>query len=485
MSSTASTRPSRRGYWLIFFVLLLVAGTAYWFLGDTEKSAPGYSTVKLDRGEISVNVSATGSLKALSTVDIGTQVSGQVLSVHADFNESVSAGQVIARIDPANFQARLTQARADLASARAGLQEAQANLKNAEADFVRKTELVERQLISRSELDLALAARDQSRARVSSAQAVIAQRQAAVANAELDLTYTEIRAPVDGVVLLRQVEPGQTVAASFQTPVLFQIAEDLAQMQIELAVDESDVGRIRPGLPVRFTVDAFPGQNFNGEVRQVRLAATNVQNVITYPVVIDVDNADLSLLPGMTASATIEVARRSDVLRVANAALRFKPEGAAEASTGGRAGFDLQPVIEALDLNPAQRAAYEADATVVRERMAAMRSAGGGWQGGQAGGQSGAVPQRDPAAMAERIAERINSGYAGFLATLNPTQRERFDAALKEELGARRGTLWVMRDGSPKALAVRIGVSDATHSEVRGSELEVGMDVLSGQARAR
>jgi HlyD family secretion protein len=483
MSASASAG-ARRRYWLIPLVVLLVAGAAYWFSGGSEKSAPGYNSVKLDRGEISVNVSATGSLKALSTVDIGTQVSGQVLSVHADFNESVTAGQVIARIDPANFQARLTQARADLASARAGLQEAQANLKNAEADFVRKTELVDRQLVSRSELDLALAARDQSRARVSSAQAVIAQRQAAVANAELDLTYTEIRAPVDGVVLLRQVEPGQTVAASFQTPVLFQIAEDLAQMQIELAVDESDVGRIRPGLPVRFTVDAFPGQNFSGEVRQVRLASTNVQNVITYPVVIDVDNADLSLLPGMTASATIEVARRSDVLRVPNAALRFKPENAAEVSPSGRSGFDMGPLVDALELTPAQRAAYESDAAAVRERMAAMRS-GGNWQGGQGGGQAGAAQQRDPAAMAARIAERINSGYAGFLATLEPSQRERFDAALKEELGARRGTLWVIRDGNPSALPVRIGISDATHSEVRGVGLEEGMDVLSGQARAR
>lgn len=485
MPTSSSAGPSRRGYWLVLIVVLLLAGAGYWIHGGAEKAAPRYSTVKLERGEISVNVSATGTLKALSTVDIGTQVSGQVLSVHADFNESVSAGQVIARIDPANFQARLTQARADLASARAGLQEAQANLKNAEADFVRKTELVARQLVSRSELDLALAARDQARARVSSAQAVIAQRQAAVANAELDLTYTEIRAPVDGVVLLRQVEPGQTVAASFQTPVLFQIAEDLAQMQIELAVDESDVGQIRPGLPARFTVDAFPGRNFIGEVRQVRLAATNVQNVITYPVVIDVDNADLTLLPGMTANATIEVARRSDVLRVPNAALRFAPEGATEPAAGGRGGFDLQPVVEALGLSPEQRTAYERDAAAVRERMAAMRGAGAGnWQAAQqTGGQAAAASAGDPAAQAERVAERIRSGYADFLATLDGEQRQAFDAGLRQQLSARRGTLWTLRDGAPSALPVRIGISDATHSEVRGADLEAGMDVLSGVVR--
>lgn len=474
---------------LLMALALVVAGGWWWNGRDGDQAQPQWRMVKIDRGPISVNVSATGSLKALSTVDVGTQVSGQVLEVLADFNDRVNAGQIIARIDPANFQARLTQARADLASARAGLEEAQANLRNAEADHTRKTELNQRQLVSRSELDLALAARDQARARVSSARAAIAQREAAVANAELDLTYSEIRAPVDGVVLLRQVEPGQTVAASFQTPVLFQIAEDLAQMQIELAVDESDVGQIRAGLTVRFTVDAFPGRRFEGRVRQVRLAATNVANVITYPVVIDVDNADLSLLPGMTASATIEVARRSEVLRVPNAALRFTPEGMeAPPQRPGAAALDLSSVVDGMSLDANQRAAFEVDSEAIRARLA-ERAASGGWGSGQSsaqGGERGAAPgggTMDPAQMAERIASRMLAGYAGFLATLSAEQKAQFEAGLKDSLRARRAVLWVPRDGEPTALPVRVGISDATHSEVSGRDLQDGLEVLSGQAR--
>ncbi|MEZ5440196.1 MAG: efflux RND transporter periplasmic adaptor subunit [Lysobacterales bacterium] len=473
--------------WSGIIIAAVVALLAWWFWPwqAERQQGPGWRTTTVDRGPISVSVSATGTLKALSTVDVGTQVSGQVLQVLADFNDQVTAGQIIAIIDPANFQARLTQARADLASARAGLEEAQANHRNAEADYTRKTELNARQLVARSEVDLALAARDQARARVSSARASIAQRDAAVANAELDLTYTEIRAPVDGVVLLRQVEPGQTVAASFQTPVLFQIAEDLAQMQIELAVDESDVGQIRADLPVRFTVDAFPGRRFEGRVRQVRLAATNVANVITYPVVIDVDNADLSLLPGMTASATIEVARRNDVLRVANAALRFKPDGVEEPQQRMGGGMDLSAVAESLQLNPTQQAAFDADTEQLRQRMQ-ERAAAGGWSGSQrpaGAAPAGASGGMDPAALAERIAGRILAGYANFMATLDAEQRQAFERGVQDTLKARRAFLWTLRDGQPEALPVRVGISDATHTEVSGRDLDAGLEVLSGQSR--
>ena len=272
-----------------------------------------YRTSKIDRGSVQVSISATGTLRALSTVDVGTQVSGQVDSVEVDFNDRVSKGQVIARIDPANFQTRLTQTEADLVSARASLVEAQAALKLAEADLKRKRDVAARKLISASELDIAIATRDQAAARVGSAQAAVKQRAAGVADAELDVEYALIRSPVDGVILLRSVEPGQTVAASFQTPVLFRIAEDLTRMQIDLSIDESDVGQIREGLPVNFTVDAYPERQFKGQVHQVRLSATNVANVVTYPVVVEVSNPDLALLPGMTANAEIEIARRADV----------------------------------------------------------------------------------------------------------------------------------------------------------------------------
>ena len=470
---------TRRGRWVSAMALgALLAYGIWWYFGSSEAAAPSYRSAPLERGDVVVTVSATGSLTALSTVDIGSQVSGQVLEVNADFNDHVLKDQVIARIDPANFQARVTQARADLASAQAGLQEAQANLRNAEADYTRKTELVARQLVSRSELDVSLAARDQARARVSSARASIQQRQAALANAELDLTYTEIRAPVDGVVLLRQVEPGQTVAASFQTPVLFQIAEDLKKMQIELSVDESDVGQIRQGQPVEFGVDAFPGRQFRGNVRQVRLAATNTQNVITYPVVIDVSNADLSLLPGMTANAAIEVAKKRDVWRVPNAALRFKPAAAAESQNSRRPRIDPQRIVATMALSAVQREAFDADAAAAAERMAQRRAQGGGRP---AGGDGVSAGRPGP----EQIAQRILAGYGSFRDTLSPEQRQAFDQAVVEQLSARWVDLWTEADPEPTPIRVQVGISDATHTEVIGEGLAEGLTIITGVQRQR
>ncbi|WP_374605165.1 efflux RND transporter periplasmic adaptor subunit [Arenimonas sp.] len=334
--------PTRRPFrlYLVIAAVALALLAAWWFTGRDGEAAGAYRTATVERGDVRVVISATGTLRATTTVDVGSQVSGQVLEVLADYNDRVTQGQAIARLDPAPFQTRLDQAEADLASARASVNEARASVTNAEADYRRKRDLVERQLIARSEADLALAARDQARARVVSAEAAVRQRQAAVGNARLDVDYTVIRSPVDGVVLLRDIEPGQTVAASFQTPVLFQIAEDLAQMQIDLSVDEADVGQIREGLPVSFTVDAYPDRQFSGEVRQVRLAATATSNVITYPVVVQVQNADLSLLPGMTASAEIVVDGREGVLRVPNAALRYTPP---DAPRSGRPGAEGRP----------------------------------------------------------------------------------------------------------------------------------------------
>lgn len=482
-------RPAR---WIVLAVLVSAVGALAWFwLAGSSSTATSYRTVKAERGDLRVAISATGSLKALSTVDIGSQVSGQVLEVLADFNDRVERDQILARIDPANFGARLTQARAALASARASLQEAQAAQKNAEADYSRKQELAARQLVSRSDIDLAVAAREQAIARVASARAQIQQAEANVANAELDLTYTVIRSPVDGVVLSRTAEPGQTVAASFQSPVLFQIAEDLSQMQIELSVDESDVGQIRAGQPVKFTVDAFAGRDFRGEVKQVRLSAVNTQNVITYPVIIAVENPDFVLLPGMTANASIEVSERRGVLRVPNAALRFKPADApaenpmARMFSGGNLGEELARMIAPLTLSPAQQAAFDADAAAARERAERMRQqvqqrmaqSGGGGGGGfmMAGGSAPTQAQ-----IAAGMAARVRESYAGFLATLDAGQRERFDIALNELLNARSVTLYVLQDGKPVAVQTRAGLSDSSHTEIVGSALSEGALVITG-----
>lgn len=491
----------RRWPWLALAVIG-VAATGWYWQGRGANPPGAWRTAEVERGAVRVSISATGSLRALSTVDIGSQVSGQILSVHADFNDRVQQGQVIARIDPATFQARLTQVRADLASARASLEEARASLRNAEADYHRKRELAERQLIARSEADLALAARDQARARVGSAEAAVAQRQAAVANAELDLAHTRIRSPVDGVVLLRAVEPGQTVAASFQTPVLFQIAEDLARMQIELSIDESDVGQIRAGQDVRFTVDAFPGRDFHGRVQQVRLAASNTQNVVTYPVVVLVDNPDGSLLPGMTANAEIEVSRRENVLRVPNAALRFRPADApaeTRPAGGGRIGFnlgeELPRIADGLGLSPAQREAFERDHAAQRERMAqaqGQRPPGGPAGPGMAGGAGGLVVMGgnaggaapSPEMIRQMVLKRVLDSYGDFRASLDDGQRRRFEQAVAELLSARRVTLWKEEGGRAVPVEARVGLSDASHTELVGGALAEGERVIVGQERS-
>ncbi len=445
----------------------------------------GYRTAKVDRGSVSVSISATGTLRALSTVDVGSQVSGQVLSVEVDFNDRVERGQVIARIDPANFKTRLTQTEADLASARAGLVEAQSALRLAEAELKRKRDVEARKLISASELDIAQATRDQAAARVGSAQAAVKQRVAAVEDAQLDVDYTVIKSPVDGVILLRSVEPGQTVAASFQTPVLFRIAEDLTRMQIDLSIDESDVGQIREGLPVQFTVDAFPNRNFIGTVYQVRLSATNLANVVTYPVVVEVANPDLLLLPGMTANAEIEITSRADALRVPNAALRFKPEGieapAASGMRGGGAGMDgeLQRIAGGLSLKPEQQAALDQVLTAMRERAAARQAATGG--GAPGGNGTGAAPSPEAmAAMRERFQRMFRESMAPFRDTLDDAQRKLWDAEIDTLQNARRVTLWTLKDGKPSAVTVRAGVSDSTHTEVLGGGIEPGTDVIIG-----
>lgn len=462
----------------------LLAGLA----GCTQQAdgPKGWRTAAVDRGQVQVSISATGTLRALSTVDVGTQVSGQVESVAVDFNDRVVRGQEIARIDAANFRTRLTQTEADLASARANLVEAQTALKLAEAELKRKIELAGRKLISASELDIAQAARDQAMARVGSARAAVRQREAAVADAALDVEYTVIRSPVDGVVLLRSVEPGQTVAASFQTPVLFRIAEDLTRMQIDLSIDEADVGQIRTGLPVRFTVDAYPNRHFEGKVHQVRLAATTLNNVVTYPVVVEVNNEDESLLPGMTANAEIEVASRRDVLRVPNAALRFKPEGMEAPRTPWGAGDgmaeDLPKIAAGLGLDAGQQQKLDAVIEGFRGRAEQRRQAMAGRGGGApaAGGGGGVAPTPEQiAAFRERMRQATESALAPFRESLSEDQRARFDAELDQVMNARRVTLWLLEGKQPKAVSVRVGVSDSAHTEVL-SGLDEGAQVIVG-----
>ena len=296
------------------FALLIIAVVAggWWWFGQDKATEPQYRTVAVDRGDIHAEVSANGTLNPVVLVNVGTQVSGTVQRIYADFNQQVKAGQVLATLDPALFEAALAQSRASLANA-------QAQLDLAEADAARMQTLFGQEYVSRQELDQALAARAQAAAQVRLARAQVTRDQT-------NLGFSVIRSPVDGTVINRQVDVGQTVAASFQTPTLFQIGKDLTQMQIDSTVSEADIGMVKVGQPVKFRVDAFPDAEYSGKVRQVRLNAKTEQNVVTYNVVVDVANPDLVLMPGMTANLRVQVDTRRNVLRVPTAALRFRPK---------------------------------------------------------------------------------------------------------------------------------------------------------------
>lgn len=291
----------------------------------SRKEGVNYDMAPVERRDISSFVTAIGNVSAVTTVEVGTQVSGTIREIYADYNSTVNKGQIIALIDPTTFEAQVEQAKASLMQAKAGLQRAQATLADAKRNLDRQKMLWERDLIARSDLDSAQTNYDLAVAGVSEADANVLQAQASLKKVETDLGYTRIYSPVDGIVVSRDVDAGQTVAASFQTPTLFTIAEDLTKMQIETNVDEADIGNVREGLEVTFTVDAYPNAVFSGRIKQVRIASSVVENVVTYPVIIDVSNPDLMLKPGMTANVTIITDKKENVLAVPSAAFRYRP----------------------------------------------------------------------------------------------------------------------------------------------------------------
>ena len=304
-------------------VVIILALTAYYFL-RSNNNEPQFRTEKVVKGDIVMAVTATGTVNPVTTVLVGTQVSGTIKKIFVDYNSSVKKGQLIARIDPATIEAQVEQARANLLSAEANMEKATATRIDAKRTMDRNKELFSKNLIARSDLDTAGTNNDTAVAQESAAKSQIAQTKAALKLVETNLQYTRIISPVDGVVISRNVDVGQTVAASFQTPTLFTIAQDLTKMQIDTSVDESDIGNIKVGQDVEFIVDAYPDSPFKGRVWQVRNAPITVQNVVTYDVVIKVDNPELKLKPGMTANVSIIISTKKDVLKIPNAALRFR-----------------------------------------------------------------------------------------------------------------------------------------------------------------
>ncbi|GAB3763703.1 hypothetical protein GCM10028796_17680 [Ramlibacter monticola] len=514
-------------------LVLAGAAAAGWWWTQGRAPEPGYRTAKIERGPIQASVSASGTVNPVTQVSVGTQVSGQVKELLVDFNSEVKAGQLIATIDPETFEYRVRQAQADVDAAQAAVLTAQANaaamraaasrarvdFAEAQRDHERKKSLVEKAFIAQSEAEKALALVNTTRegvasaeaqqgvaqAQVQSARANVAQRQAALAQARVDLQRTRITSPVDGIVIKRTVERGQTVAASLQAPELFVIAQNLQDMQVEASVDESDVGRIRLGQRATFTVDAFAGQTFEGEIRQVRKAAQNVANVVTYVAVIGFSNAGGRLLPGMTANVRVVTDTRDNALKIPNAALRVRiagvePAGAAPArpasapvgtSEGGNAmpAAYAQPappaaggpgaggpgagtefrnrLVAELQLAPEQVARVDAIYAELRPKFAQLREL--------AEEERGKAREKLLADIRARIGE-----------VLTPQQKPRYQALVAEAAGraSTRGRIYLLdASGKPKAFNVRLGITDGSSTELLppdAAEVKEGAAVIIG-----
>ncbi|MBZ5638689.1 MAG: efflux RND transporter periplasmic adaptor subunit [Acidobacteriia bacterium] len=421
---------NRKLRWVLWLLVLVVAVGAVIFYVKRREKQQGedkYRVETVGRGDVTMTVTATGSISAVTTVQVGSQVSGIIASLHADFNSNVKKGQLLAELDPTNFQAMVQQRRADL------LQN-EVQMRAAEISFHRQERLLADNLASQSDYDAA-------KAGFEAAEAQVEQSKAALAQAVTNLEYTKIASPIDGVVVARQYDVGQTVAASFQAPTLFTIAQDLTKMQVQADVDQSDIGRVQIGQPVRFSVDAYPEHEFRGKIAQIRLNATANQNVITYPVIVEVPNPDGKLRPQMTANVTIEVATVANVLRIPNAALRFRPtQGAGDAKSASATG----------------------------ER--APGASGGARAQGTAGGAS---PEQRIAQAAQR-----RPGLEGAA------------AALEGGMGAHGGrgmqTVYLLAGKNEiKAAKVRVGISDGKFTEISEGEVQPGDKIVVGQATAK
>ena len=321
----------------IFIIVLLIVGAAgYYGLNKTSKADVAFITAEVVRGDLKSIILSTGKVRAVSTINVGTQISGTVKDIYVDYNSIVKKGQLIALIDPATAETDVQQAQAALLSAQADLMEAEATWRNKKQDLSRSRELFSRELIARADLDAGETAVTTAKARVAAARAVIARQSASLKKSQLLLGYTRIYSPVNGVVISRNVDAGQTVAANFNTPTLVEIAEDLSRMQVEVNVDEADIGKIKKGLKVEFTVDSFPDKVFVGSVDQVRIAPKESNDIVSYTVVVLFHNPEKLLMPGMTANVTFIVQEKNDVLKLPNAAFRFRPiETKKKAAAGG------------------------------------------------------------------------------------------------------------------------------------------------------
>ncbi len=417
---------------VVWLLVVAAVGVGLFFLvGSRGKPDAKYRTTAIDKGDVTQTVTATGAVSAVITVKVGSQVSGIISKLYVDFNSQVKKGALLAELDPTPFQEKVN-------AAEAALQKAQVDERNGAIALRRQTALKAQGLAPEADFDSAQANYD-------SARASVAQASAALKQTRTDLSYTKIVAPIDGVVVDRQYDVGQTVAASFQAPMLFQIAQDLTKMQVSADVSESDIGRVQMGEPVKFTVDAYPDRQFRGKVAQIRLIATVNQNVVTYPVIVEVANPDLLLRPTMTANVTIDVATVRDTLRVPNAALRWKPEGTTVAAAASP------------------------------EERAARTGQGGAGGAGQSGAGQGGAGQGGAAAMARQAGQTGSGAGAGGAGRPGGGRVVR-PTTIYEPQGPK---------DQPKAVEIRTGITDGRFTQIVSGEVKPGDMVIVGLATAK
>ena len=508
-TSLASGAPRKRrfarpgGKLILGGLALLLTLMVVWFFflrggGDVDP----YRTEAVQTGEITSSVAASGTLEALVTVEVGSQISGQVTDVLVDYNDRVRRGQVLAILDPQNQRSAVEQSQASIEAAQAQVATAQANVALAQAEYDRQKFLFDRGIIAQAALDTADASLKTAQAGVRQARAQVAQQQASLRANQATLGRTTIVAPIDGIIIDRQIEPGQTVASGLNVAVLFTLAQDLSRVQTLIKVDEADIGSVKVGQPVRFTVDAFPSDNFVGEVTQIRVLPAAESSVVAYTVVAEANNPGEKLLPGMTTNAEIVMEERRNVLRVPNSALRFTPAGmTAQAPTagaspfggaaggqrqagqggqrqgqGGGRGNRLAQMTEQLNLDAAQKAQVDPIIERVQQEVrSSFRAQGGGARGsgGAAGGQ-----RRGPNPA---VTAAYNKAFDEIKPLLRPDQQQTLET-LRGQLagGGERGVLWVLRDDKPVQVPVRLGGTDGSYTEISGGELKEGDQVITG-----
>lgn len=473
-------------YWISGLIVLVLAVVG-WQLKQPAAEKIHYQTQALTKGDIESVVNTAGTTRAVVTVEVGTEVSGLITELLVDFNDDVTQGQLIARLDDRTYAAKLRQSEADVVMAKASLAQQKANLQKAETDlnktaraYQRQQELMARSLTNQTDVDNALADYENAqaqitlaKAQISSAEAQLLQREAQLDQAKLDLDRTQIRSPVNGTVIDRQVDIGQTVAASLSAPTLFTIAQDLRQMQIEADVDEADIGKLAEGQNVRFQVDAYPNRQFLGTVSQVRKAATNVSNVVTYKVIIDAPNQQQLLLPGMTANVNVIRGQQTEVLRVPNAALRFRPAGANTATTIQAMPDMATELIKQLNLSGDKVSSVRKLYNDFSKTLQQARASGND------------NPMSDMRQQMQQLRQKLHNELQ---LVLSEEEFQRYNELNAQRRPARPGAtadlgtaaqVWVLDDKQqPKQVNIRVGLSNDEYSELLNGDLQPGAQVI-------